>query len=249
MFTANIYSEIVLKMSSGVEELDQKHALMIENLCFMCLHTGLILRRCTLDEEGIAYWENPTYMKCISNDYRSIQTLVSIKTFFFYTLGSLKSKTTTQRHWLWLFKCVCQGTMVWNLISFYCPSKGYLIKPACSISNVFTKPCHIKQVKWKTQSQGFTKVTKVSIKIRVKSNRSHFFRLDAWTLVQSTAWPCGRWSFGGDDQIEGDIQWWDQLQRWSASHRRCAEEYDRDLQEGILQSQQCRHAGEVIYTW
>ncbi|XP_056142961.1 adhesion G protein-coupled receptor B1 [Lampris incognitus] len=36
---------------------------------------GLILRRCTLDEEGIAYWENPTYMKCISNDYRSIQTM------------------------------------------------------------------------------------------------------------------------------------------------------------------------------
>uniref|UniRef100_G3PME3 Adhesion G protein-coupled receptor B1a n=1 Tax=Gasterosteus aculeatus aculeatus TaxID=481459 RepID=G3PME3_GASAC len=35
---------------------------------------GLILRRCTLDEEGLAYWENPTYMKCISNDYRSIQT-------------------------------------------------------------------------------------------------------------------------------------------------------------------------------
>uniref|UniRef100_A0A8C5EAV8 Adhesion G protein-coupled receptor B1a n=1 Tax=Gouania willdenowi TaxID=441366 RepID=A0A8C5EAV8_GOUWI len=36
---------------------------------------GLILRRCSLDEEGIAYWENPTFMKCISNDYRSIQTL------------------------------------------------------------------------------------------------------------------------------------------------------------------------------
>ncbi|XP_061633916.1 adhesion G protein-coupled receptor B1-like isoform X8 [Phyllopteryx taeniolatus] len=36
---------------------------------------GLILRRCILDEEGIAFWENPTYMKCISNDYRSIQTL------------------------------------------------------------------------------------------------------------------------------------------------------------------------------
>ncbi|KAL3060815.1 hypothetical protein OYC64_015205 [Pagothenia borchgrevinki] len=36
---------------------------------------GLILRRCSLDEEGVAYWENPTYMKCISNDYRSIQTL------------------------------------------------------------------------------------------------------------------------------------------------------------------------------
>uniref|UniRef100_A0A671KZN0 Brain-specific angiogenesis inhibitor 1-like n=1 Tax=Sinocyclocheilus anshuiensis TaxID=1608454 RepID=A0A671KZN0_9TELE len=36
---------------------------------------GLILRRCSLDDEGIAYWENPTYIKCISNDYRSIQTL------------------------------------------------------------------------------------------------------------------------------------------------------------------------------
>ncbi|XP_060905637.1 adhesion G protein-coupled receptor B1 isoform X10 [Labrus mixtus] len=36
---------------------------------------GLILRRCSLDDEGMAYWENPTYMKCISNDYRSIQTL------------------------------------------------------------------------------------------------------------------------------------------------------------------------------
>lgn len=55
---------------------------MIENLCFMCVYIGLILRRCTLDEEGIAYWENPTYMKCISNDYRSIQTLVSIKKHF-----------------------------------------------------------------------------------------------------------------------------------------------------------------------
>ncbi|KAL2085025.1 hypothetical protein ACEWY4_020543 [Coilia grayii] len=36
---------------------------------------GLILRRCSLDEEGMAYWENPTYMKCVSNDYRSIQSL------------------------------------------------------------------------------------------------------------------------------------------------------------------------------
>ncbi|XP_026769612.1 adhesion G protein-coupled receptor B1 isoform X9 [Pangasianodon hypophthalmus] len=36
---------------------------------------GTIFRRCSLDEEGIAYWENPSYMKCISNDYRSIQTL------------------------------------------------------------------------------------------------------------------------------------------------------------------------------
>lgn len=52
----------------------------------VCPHTGLILRRCTLDEEGIAYWENPTYMKCISNDYRSIQTLVSLNNSFLHQL-------------------------------------------------------------------------------------------------------------------------------------------------------------------
>lgn len=52
-------------------------------ICVVQQYTGLILRRCTLDEEGIAYWENPTYMKCISNDYRSIQTLVSIGEKFY----------------------------------------------------------------------------------------------------------------------------------------------------------------------
>lgn len=37
---------------------------------------GLILRRCELDEEGIAYWEPPTYIRCISIDYRNIQMMV-----------------------------------------------------------------------------------------------------------------------------------------------------------------------------
>uniref|UniRef100_A0A8C3XZT0 Adhesion G protein-coupled receptor B1 n=1 Tax=Catharus ustulatus TaxID=91951 RepID=A0A8C3XZT0_CATUS len=37
--------------------------------------TGLILRRCILDEEGIAYWEPPTYIKCVSIDYRNIQMM------------------------------------------------------------------------------------------------------------------------------------------------------------------------------
>ncbi|XP_041963546.1 adhesion G protein-coupled receptor B1 isoform X6 [Alosa sapidissima] len=36
---------------------------------------GLILRRCSLNDLGNAFWENPTYMKCVSNDYRSIQSL------------------------------------------------------------------------------------------------------------------------------------------------------------------------------
>ncbi|XP_043923226.1 adhesion G protein-coupled receptor B1 isoform X2 [Protopterus annectens] len=37
--------------------------------------TGVILRRCVLDEEGIAYWEPPSYVKCISIDYKNIQTV------------------------------------------------------------------------------------------------------------------------------------------------------------------------------
>ncbi|KAH0617389.1 hypothetical protein JD844_015513 [Phrynosoma platyrhinos] len=37
--------------------------------------TGLILRRCVLDEEGIAYWTLPTYVKCVSIDYRNIQMM------------------------------------------------------------------------------------------------------------------------------------------------------------------------------
>ncbi|KAJ6661531.1 hypothetical protein lerEdw1_014441 [Lerista edwardsae] len=37
--------------------------------------TGLILRRCVLDEEGIAYWIPPTYVKCVSIDYRNIQMM------------------------------------------------------------------------------------------------------------------------------------------------------------------------------
>lgn len=40
------------------------------------LSPGLILRRCELDEEGIAYWEPPTYIRCVSIDYRNIQMMV-----------------------------------------------------------------------------------------------------------------------------------------------------------------------------
>ncbi|XP_051948610.1 adhesion G protein-coupled receptor B1-like [Xyrauchen texanus] len=37
--------------------------------------TGLILRRCTLDAIGLAFWENPTHVKCISKQFQDIQTL------------------------------------------------------------------------------------------------------------------------------------------------------------------------------
>ncbi|XP_035379713.1 adhesion G protein-coupled receptor B1-like isoform X2 [Electrophorus electricus] len=36
---------------------------------------GLVLRRCTLDAVGLAFWENPTYIKCISTQYQDIQAL------------------------------------------------------------------------------------------------------------------------------------------------------------------------------
>ncbi|KAG8441560.1 hypothetical protein GDO86_010659, partial [Hymenochirus boettgeri] len=38
--------------------------------------TGPILRACVLDEEGDAYWESPTYIKCVSLDYRNIQQMI-----------------------------------------------------------------------------------------------------------------------------------------------------------------------------
>uniref|UniRef100_A0A672NZ19 Adhesion G protein-coupled receptor B1 n=1 Tax=Sinocyclocheilus grahami TaxID=75366 RepID=A0A672NZ19_SINGR len=38
--------------------------------------TGLILRRCTLDAIGLAFWENPTHIKCISKEFQDIQTLM-----------------------------------------------------------------------------------------------------------------------------------------------------------------------------
>ncbi|XP_030045872.1 adhesion G protein-coupled receptor B1 [Microcaecilia unicolor] len=37
--------------------------------------TGLILRRCTLDEDGNAFWEPPTYIKCVSIDYKNVQMM------------------------------------------------------------------------------------------------------------------------------------------------------------------------------
>ncbi|XP_046875286.1 adhesion G protein-coupled receptor B1 [Hypomesus transpacificus] len=37
--------------------------------------TGLILRRCTLDAIGLAFWENPSHVKCVSKDYQDIYML------------------------------------------------------------------------------------------------------------------------------------------------------------------------------
>ncbi|XP_068188955.1 adhesion G protein-coupled receptor B1-like [Antennarius striatus] len=37
--------------------------------------SGLVLRRCSLDAVGLASWENPTHIKCISKNYENIQTL------------------------------------------------------------------------------------------------------------------------------------------------------------------------------
>ncbi|XP_077362631.1 adhesion G protein-coupled receptor B1-like isoform X2 [Festucalex cinctus] len=36
---------------------------------------GLILRRCSLNAVGLATWESPTYIKCVSKNYENIQSL------------------------------------------------------------------------------------------------------------------------------------------------------------------------------
>ncbi|KAK5883478.1 hypothetical protein CesoFtcFv8_000271 [Champsocephalus esox] len=36
---------------------------------------GLILRRCTLDAVGLASWESPTHIKCVSKNYENIQMM------------------------------------------------------------------------------------------------------------------------------------------------------------------------------
>ncbi|XP_032875832.1 adhesion G protein-coupled receptor B1 isoform X2 [Amblyraja radiata] len=35
---------------------------------------GIILRNCLLDDEGIAFWEPPSFIKCVSNDYKMLQS-------------------------------------------------------------------------------------------------------------------------------------------------------------------------------
>lgn len=47
------------------------------DLQYSVVHTGLTLRRCTLGAVGLAYWENPTHIKCISKNYQDISLLVS----------------------------------------------------------------------------------------------------------------------------------------------------------------------------
>lgn len=37
------------------------------------------MRRCSLDGVGLASWEDPTHIKCISKNYENIQTLVSLR--------------------------------------------------------------------------------------------------------------------------------------------------------------------------
>lgn len=50
------------------------------------LTTGVILRRCTMDAIGLAYWESPTHVKCVSKEYQEIQNLVSLPTRFFQVI-------------------------------------------------------------------------------------------------------------------------------------------------------------------
>lgn len=41
--------------------------------------TGTTSRRCSLDHRGVAYWEQPSYARCIQNEYRYLQQSVGTK--------------------------------------------------------------------------------------------------------------------------------------------------------------------------
>lgn len=40
---------------------------------------GTTSRRCSLDHRGVAYWEHPSYARCIANEYRYLQQSVGAK--------------------------------------------------------------------------------------------------------------------------------------------------------------------------
>lgn len=40
---------------------------------------GTTSRRCSLDHRGVAYWEQPSYARCIANEYRYLQQSVGAK--------------------------------------------------------------------------------------------------------------------------------------------------------------------------
>lgn len=58
------------------------HQRKLRSFYTSCVTTGLVLRRCSLDAVGLASWEDPTHIKCISKNYENIQTLVSPSLLF-----------------------------------------------------------------------------------------------------------------------------------------------------------------------
>uniref|UniRef100_A0ACB8GD52 Adhesion G protein-coupled receptor B3 n=1 Tax=Sphaerodactylus townsendi TaxID=933632 RepID=A0ACB8GD52_9SAUR len=41
--------------------------------------TGTTSRRCSLSLHGVAFWEQPSFARCISNEYRHLQHSVGAK--------------------------------------------------------------------------------------------------------------------------------------------------------------------------
>lgn len=48
-------------------------------LCLSLSSTGTTSRRCSLDHRGMAFWEQPSYARCITNEFRYLQQSVGAK--------------------------------------------------------------------------------------------------------------------------------------------------------------------------
>lgn len=47
---------------------------------------GTTSRRCSLDHRGMAFWEQPSYARCITNEFRYLQQSVGAKSAPFHSL-------------------------------------------------------------------------------------------------------------------------------------------------------------------
>lgn len=52
-------------------------------LCSFLWLTGTTSRRCSLSLRGVAFWEQPSFARCVSNEYRQLQHSVGAKPALF----------------------------------------------------------------------------------------------------------------------------------------------------------------------
>lgn len=64
--------------SSPVSSLPRS-SLLSKSVALSFPSTGTTSRRCSLDHRGMAFWEQPSYARCITNEFRYLQQSVGAK--------------------------------------------------------------------------------------------------------------------------------------------------------------------------